>query len=347
MKLNIGGLMPRLPLIQGGMGVGISLSGLAGAVAAAGGIGMISTAQIGFTEPEFDAHPLETNLRMVGEQIRRARKKAAGGILGVNIMVATQNYARYVQEAVKAGIDLIISGAGLPLALPSLTKGSGVRLVPIVSSAKAAGVILRMWDKKDGTVPDALVMEGPLAGGHLGFKEAELNPPDMENFCREIVKTKELLKAYEDKYSRQIPIIAAGGIADRDGVKQMEDLGADGIQAATRFVTTEECDAHENYKKAYIDCAKEDIVIVKSPVGMPGRAIRNPFIERIEREPERITRCHGCIISCNPKNSPYCITDALVRAARGDVDNGLLFCGANAYRENRIRTVREVIADYF
>lgn len=345
--LIIGNLTAKLPIIQGGMGVGISLSSLAGAVAAEGGIGVISTAQIGFTEPDFDRNPLEANLRMIGEHIKKARKIAPSGILGVNIMVATQNYARYVKEAIKNGIDLVISGAGLPTELPEIAKGSNTKLVPIVSSLKAASVIFKMWDKKNNVAPDAIIIEGPKAGGHLGFQPEQLENIDEAAYETEIKNIIELTKDYGNKYGKNIPVIVAGGIQNKQDMEHYFEMGADGIQVATKFVTTKECDADIRYKQAYIDSKKEDIIIVKSPVGMPGRAIKNAFMEKVIKGRIPVKRCHSCIKTCNPAETPYCITEALANAAKGNVEEALLFCGANAYQETEIRTVKDVLADYF
>ncbi len=345
--LNIGNLTVKLPIIQGGMGVGISLSSLAGAVSAQGGIGVISTAQIGFTEPDFNRNPLEANLRMIGEHIKRARKLAPEGILGVNIMVATQHYARYVKEAIKNGIDIIISGAGLPIELPEIAKGTQTKLIPIISSVKAASIILKMWDKKNNVTPDAIIIEGPKAGGHLGFKPEQLEHIDPVAYDEEIKNIIELTKSYGVKYGKEIPVIVAGGIQNKQEMEHYLALGADGIQVATKFVTTEECDADIKYKQAYLNCKEEDIIIVKSPVGMPGRAIKNAFTERAHLARIPVKRCYNCIKNCNPAETPYCITDALENAARGNLDEALLFCGANAFMEDKIRTVKDVLADYF
>jgi NAD(P)H-dependent flavin oxidoreductase YrpB (nitropropane dioxygenase family) len=262
-------------------------------------------------------------------------------------MVATQNYASYVKEAIKNGIDLIISGAGLPTELPSIAKESHAKLIPIVSSLKAANVIFKMWDKKDNTAPDAIIIEGPKAGGHLGFKPEELEDISSPDYDKEIKKIIELTKDYEVKYKKKIPVIVAGGIENKADMEHYLSLGADGIQVATKFVTTKECDADIKYKEAYINCKEEDIIIVKSPVGMPGRAIRNKFMERAALGRIPVRKCHNCIIPCNPATTPYCITDALTNAAKGNLDEALLFCGANAYKETRIRTVKEVLDDYF
>jgi NAD(P)H-dependent flavin oxidoreductase YrpB (nitropropane dioxygenase family) len=345
--LKIGNLTAKLPIIQGGMGVGISLSSLAGAVSAQGGIGVISTAQIGFTEPDFIRNPLEANLRMIGEHIKRARKIAPDGILGVNIMVATHNYAKYVTEAIKNGIDIVISGAGLPTELPVIAKGSKVKLIPIISSLKAANIILKLWDKKNNIVPDAIIIEGPKAGGHLGFKPEQLESIDTEAFDQEVKQIIEFKKSYEKKYDKEIPVIVAGGIQDKKDMEHYLSMGADGIQVATKFVTTQECDADINYKMAYINSKKDDIIIVKSPVGMPGRAIKNEFTEKAANGRIPVNHCYNCINGCNPVETPYCITKALENAARGNIKDALLFCGANAYLEEKIRTVKDVLSDYF
>ena len=286
--LKIGELTARIPVIQGGMGVGISLSGLAGSVAACGGVGVISTAQIGYRDPEFEKDPIKTNLRVIGEEIQKAREIAKGGILGVNIMVATKQYAEYVKAAVKAGIDLIISGAGLPMELPKLVAGSKTKIAPIVSTVKAARVICRFWDHHYQRMPDLVVIEGPKAGGHLGFSRKQLEEFTPVTYDQEIRGILAEVKKYADKYGKEIPVVVAGGIFTREDMLHAMELGADGVQMGTRFVTTWECDASEAYKQTYLHAKKEDIVIVDSPVGMPGRAIRNRFLEEKESRRELI-----------------------------------------------------------
>lgn len=360
--LVIRDLKAKIPIIQGGMGVGVSLSSLAGAVAAEGGVGIISTAQIGYDEPDWDKNPIEANLRAIERHIKMARKKALNGIIGVNIMVATRFYERYVKTAVKNGIDLIISGAGIPVELPAYVEGSNTKIAPIVSSAKSAMVILKMWDRKYSRCPDLVVIEGPLAGGHLGFQVESvqkvqnldsqneyINSETFTSYNEEIKKIMEIVKSYSEKYQYHIPVVIAGGIHTFDDVKHALEMGADGVQVATRFVTTKECDASLQYKMAYIQASHKDITIVKSPVGMPGRAILNSFIEKCDAGSKeyKSKKCHQCIEKCNPAQTPYCITTALVNAVKGDVDNGLIFCGAKAHRLKKIETVREVIKDLF
>lgn len=344
--LVIGDLIAKNPIVQGGMGVGISLGSLAGAVAREGGIGVISTAQIGFMEDDFEQNTLEANMRAIRKHIARARQGARNGILGVNIMVATKNYSRYVKEAIEAGIDLVISGAGLPLELPGLAKGSKTKLVPIVSSLKATQIIFKMWLKKDNVLPDAVIVEGPEAGGHLGFKAEELEEMKASDYDEEIRKIVKLVRDYSLQYNKNIPIITAGGISCKEEFLHQFALGADGVQISTKFVTTAECDAHENFKKAYLDCTKEDIIIVKSPVGMPGRAIKNEFTERVKSQRVPAVKCRGCIIPCKPESTRYCISDALINAAKGHMESALIFCGAKAYNESEIKSVREVIDEF-
>lgn len=365
--LKIGNLVAKHPVIQGGMGVGVSLSSLAGAVAKAGGIGIISTAQIGFKDQDFGKNPMAANLRAIHSELKKAREKAPQGILGFNIMVATKEYASYVKEAVKAGADVIISGAGLPIDMPKFVaeaenenggsekKERRTMIAPIVSSVKSALVICRMWDRKYHTAPDFVVVEGPCAGGHLGFSREQLtelgadtdhvaetfDEPAYDKEVRGIIET---VKSFAEKYKKHIPVITAGGIFDHKDVLHQFTLGAEGIQAATRFVTTEECDADIAYKEAYINAKEEDIVIVKSPVGMPGRAIKNKFLERVAQGPVKVERCFRCLEHCNPAETPYCITKALINAAEGKIDEALLFCGSNAYRCEKIETVPEVMA---
>lgn len=336
----------EIPVFQGGMGIGVSLGGLAGAVAAAGGAGTISTAQIGFREPDFAEHPLQANLRAIGKELEKARQIAGGrGLIGVNIMTVTKQYGEYVREAVRQGADFIASGAGLPMDLPAFTKGSTVKKIPIVSSRKAADIICRRWMKRDGVLPDAVIIEGPKAGGHLGFTAEEAINESSAEYEEEVKRIITFLREFGAAYKHRIPIITAGGFCASQDWNHQKELGADAIQVATRFVVTEECDADVRFKQAYINCKKEDIVIIKSPVGMPGRAIRNRFIQETEQKRIPPERCYQCISVCRPSQTPYCITQALIRAVTGDTENGLVFCGANAWREERITTVREVIKE--
>jgi len=342
-NLCLGDLTARLPIIQGGMGVGISLSGLASAVANEGGIGVIATAVIGMNEPDFSRNFLEANIRALRKEIRKARELSKG-ILGVNIMVALTNFADLVKTAIEEGIDIIFSGAGLPLNLPQFLNGTiKTNLVPIVSSARATGIILKKWSEKYNRLPDAIVVEGPLAGGHLGFKEEMIGDPEysLEKLVPEVIQ---IVKPYEEKYKKSIPVIAAGGIYTGADIYRFFQLGASGVQMATRFVTTYECDASEKFKQTYVDSRKEDIVIIKSPVGMPGRAIKNTFLDEVSQGKRKPFNCpYHCLKTCDYKNTPYCISLALVNAKKGNLSHGFAFAGENAYRAKGIISVKELI----
>lgn len=343
--LKIDNLEVKIPVIQGGMGVGISRSSLAGAVAAAGGVGMISAAQIGYDEPDYEDNPLGANLRAVKKQIQQAEQLAQGGVFGINIMVATKYYEDYVKAAVDAGVQLIVSGAGLPVTLPHLVEGSDTKIAPIVSSEKSAQVILKMWDRKYSRMPDLVVIEGPQAGGHLGFSPEDLSHIEDLNYDEQVRGILKIVNEYGAKYEKKIPVVLAGGIFDSADVAHAMSLGVDGVQVATRFITTKECDASQAYKDEFIKAKQEDIMIVKSPVGMPGRAIRNKFIIQSEENNHPIGKCYQCIKACKAPNIPYCISKALIQAVKGDVDNGLLFCGAKAYQCYKMETVKEIMDD--
>lgn len=342
--LKIGELTAPFPVIQGGMGVGISLSHLAGTVAACGGVGILSAAQIGFREEGFEKDPIGTNLKAIKKEICKARKIANGGIIGINIMVTTQRYEEYVKAAVESGVDLIISGAGLPVDLPELVEGSKTKIAPIVSTVKSAKVICKMWDRHYRRVPDLVVIEGPKAGGHLGFSRKQLEIFTPEVYDQEIRQIIELVKEYEKKYQKRIPVVVAGGIFDREDFLHALELGADGVQMGTRFVTTYECDAAEEYKKVYINVSKENIVLVDSPVGMVGRAVGNTFA-LAEGKKEPVKKCYQCIKTCNPGDTPYCITNALVKAAKGETENALVFCGENAWKCDKIEHVGDILRE--
>lgn len=325
------------------MGVGISLSGLAAAVANEGGIGVIATAGIGIHEPDAHKAFLEVNLQALRDEIRRARSMTKG-ILGVNIMVVLTDYAKMVAAAVEEKIDVIFSGAGLPLHLPALVPpDSPTLLVPIVSSARAAGLLIRKWINSYKRAPDAIVIEGPKAGGHLGFSMEQLDDPEyaLEKLVPQVLQE---TRAAEIKHGVRIPVIAAGGIYTGADIADMMALGADAVQMATRFVTTEECDADDAFKQAYIDAKPEDIEIIQSPVGLPGRAIRNRFVEEVRDGLRKPFRCiYHCITTCKMNEAPYCIAMALASAKQGKLRHGFAFAGANAVRATEITTVKKVM----
>lgn len=342
MELKIGNLIAKIPIIQGGMGVGVSLSNLAGNVAKYGAIGVISAAHPGYLENDFEINTLQANLRALKKHIKKAKQISNNGIIGVNIMVAMKNYKELVQASIEGGADLIISGAGLPLKLPQYTQNSEIKILPIVSSSKAAKLILSYWKKHYNKIADGIIIEGPEAGGHLGFKDNNIEN-DINEFETNVNNILETIKEFEKEYNKKIPVIVAGGVFDSDDIKKYIKLGANGVQIGSRFVATFECDANIKFKEAYLNCHKNDIKIVKSPVGMPGRSISNKFLNKINNDNNKITKCYNCLIPCNPYTTPYCISEALINAARGDIDNGLIFCGSNAYKINKIISVKELL----
>ena len=342
MELKIGNLIAKLPIIQGGMGVGVSLSNLAGNVAKYGAIGVISAAHPGYLENDFEKNTLQANLRALKNHIRKAKDISNNGIIGVNIMVAMKNYKELVEASIEGGADLIISGAGLPLKLPEYTKNSEIKILPIVSSSKATKLILSYWKKHYNRIADGIIVEGPEAGGHLGFKADTLDN-DIIKFDDNVKDIIETVKQLEFEYKKEIPVIGAGGVFDSNDIKKYMELGAKGVQIGSRFVATYECDVDMKFKEAYLNCNKSDIKIVKSPVGMPGRAINNEFLRKINNETNKISKCYNCLVPCNPSTTPYCISEALINAARGDINNGLIFCGANAYRINKIMSVKDLL----
>jgi len=324
------------------MGVGISLSGLAAAVANAGGIGVIAAAGIGLLEPDGFKDFLGANIRALKREIRKARALTKG-VLGVNIMVALSNFADMVRTAIEEKIDIIFSGAGLPMNLPEYLHGSTTKLVPIVSSGRAAALLARRWLERYNYLPDAFVVEGPMAGGHLGFKAEQLEDPAfaLENIVPEVIQA---VRPFEEKTGRKIPVIAGGGIYTGADIRKFIEMGASGVQMATRFVATNECDASIKFKNAYIEASKEDLRIIKSPVGMPGRAIDNKFLDDVEQGKKKPFTCpYHCIITCDIEKAPYCISLALLNAQKGNLENGFAFAGANAWRIENIVPVQDLM----
>lgn len=349
MAVTLRGRRLTVPILQGGMGVGISLDRLAGAVAACGGMGTISTALCGYREPDFPQDPDKANLRALARQIRQAKALSGGrGMVAVNAMVATTQFAASVRTALKAGVDAVVCGAGLPKDLPAIAAEvpeSTAALAPIVSGGRAAALICKLWERHYRRLPDFVVLEGPLAGGHLGFSPEEAReaqagrPKSLSGLLREVL---EALAPFRAK--QEIPVFVAGGVRDGRELRRYMDEGAAGAQFATRFIATEECDASAGYKQALLSARAEDITIVQSPVGMPGRALRSPLIRRVEAGTEPPPdHCVNCLVPCKRRQAPYCISQALIAAAKGDWENGLFFCGANAGEVTELTTVEEQI----
>ncbi len=343
--LHIGNLDIRFPVIQGGMGIGVSLSGLAAAVARAGGVGVIATAGIGWDEPDYTTRPFDANQRALRRHIRQARQNAPDGIIGVNIMVALTDYDSLVSTSAEEGVDIIFSGAGLPLSLPEHIKPeTGPKLVPIVSSGRAAQIICKKWLSRYKRLPDAFVVEGPMAGGHLGFKPEQVENEDfvLEKLLVEVI---DATSSFKTPAGNPLPIIAAGGVYTGADIRRMLDLGAAGCQMGTRFVATEECDAAPEFKQRYVESKRGDMTVMHSPLGLPGRAIRNIFLDNAQADQRRPETCaYHCMKGCNYNEISFCISEALIQAKKGNVNEGLLFAGANAWRVENIITVEQLVA---
>ena len=346
-ELKIGHLRARTPIIQGGMGVGISLSGLASAVANEGGIGIIAAVGIGMNGGKISGDYHEANAEALRQEIRTARSKT-NGLIGVNVMIALTDANRLLEVSVEEEVDVAIMGAGLPLKLPNTIVEKGLknihtRFIPIVSSGRAAELIFNHWAKKYSHIPDAVIVEGPLAGGHLGFKTGELTQASntLENLVSDVISA---VRPFEQQFHQPIPVIAAGGIYTGSDIHKFLQLGATGVQMATRFVTTHECDADMGFKEMYLKCRESDLRIIESPVGLPGRAINNPFLESVSAGEKKPFKCPWkCLRTCNFEKVPYCIAKALIFAQKGKFDYGFAFAGANAWRADKISSVHEVM----
>ena len=339
----------EIPLIQGGMGVGVSLSGLAGAVAKTGAMGCISTADCGYREEDFRRAPEEANLRALRKEIQRAKLLSEGkGMIVINAMVATRQWEDAIKVAVEEGIDAVISGAGLPLSLPELVPEGTALIAPIVSSGRAAKVLLKTWSQKYQRTADFVVLEGPLAGGHLGFKAAEVEEATAKPLEELIPEVLSVLQIFEEEFGREIPLFAAGGIWTREDIVRMQEAGAYGVQMATRFIGTRECDASTAYKEYLISKKENDLEIIHSPVGMPGRAVKSPMLEKLGLSGRIAPKhCSRCIHGCDPGTVKYCITHALISAVEGNVEEGLFFSGANVEKLQEIVSVKEVVDELF
>jgi nitronate monooxygenase len=344
--LEIGPLKVDIPIIQGGMGVGVSRSGLASAVARAKGIGVIASVGLGALTKGLQRNFVSANPEVLREEVRRARAASEGGVIGVNVMGAVSDHARLIETAVDSGADLLFLGAGLPKLPPAVAQKLNdipTRFVVIVSSLRAMQVIFQFWSRRYSAVPDAVVVEGPMAGGHLGFRKEELFDPDhaLEALLPPIIAEAAL---QGELHGKTIPVIAAGGIFTGSDIYRMFELGASGVQMGTRFAATVESDASEAFKQAYVNSSREDIVIIDSPVGMPGRALRNRFTDDAALGRKMPFSCpFKCLTHCRPEEAPYCIASALVNAMQGNLAHGFAFAGANAWRVDRILRVSELM----
>lgn len=337
--LKIGNLEIDPPIIQGGMGVRVSRAGLAYAVANTGCAGVIASVGLGPFEDLPGSEFVKVNEEALRSEIREA-KSHTSGIIGVNILVALSNYENLVQAAIDEDVDLIISGAGLPLNLPEYLNGKDIKLIPVVSSGRTFKIICKRWKNRFNTVPDAVIVEGVKAGGHLGYSYDNVNEetgPTLEETLKEVIEV-------VDCFAPGIPVIAAGGIFDGEDIAHFLQLGASGVQMATRFVCTDECDAHDNFKQAYLDAGIDDLRIINSPVGLPGRVINNDFVEKIKAGQTIPFTCnYRCLKTCEPKKAPYCIAKVLANAAQGKLDESFAFAGSNAYRCEEIIPVSVLV----
>jgi len=339
----MGDLEIKVPLIQGGMGVRVSMAPLASAVANRGGAGTIASVGLAYGADETTTTFVKGSNEALQQEIRKA-KRLTSGVIGVNIMVALSNYEDLVRVAVEEKTDFIVSGAGLPLSLPELTNGSSVKLVPIVSSARAADIILKTWKRRYSRMPDAIVVEGPMAGGHLGFRLEDLKTKSAHTLEDLVADVLRAVEGYETGPGKRIPVIAAGGIFDGRDIARFLLLGAQGVQMATRFVATFECSVPDAFKKMYIEAKEEDVVIIDSPVGMPGRTIMTDFVRKVAAGEKMAFTCsYKCLRSCDPKTVPYCIARALCDAADGNIDNAVVFAGSNVSRVKDIVSVKELM----
>lgn len=346
--MKIGTKELKIPIIQGGMGIGVSLGNLAGHVAKCGGLGLISSVNAGYKEPHFKADPRGANFFALKKEILKAKTIADGnGLVGVNIMCAVSNYGETCRLAVEAGADVIVSGAGLPLKLPEYVVGTDTLIAPIVSGGKAASLLCRNYSKKYGRLPDFFILEGHMAGGHLGFAYEELisgSAKCNEDLLKEVLQA---VKPYEEEAGHPIPVFVAGGVFDGKDMARFMKLGAAGVQIGTRFIATKECDAHENFKRMMVDAKAEDVRIIASPVGMPARALDSQLIQRLEKGEKFLARgCSSCLTGCKKgDNIPYCISRALIEAVEGNTEDGLFFCGENVHRIDKIMTVEELMRE--
>jgi len=341
--LLIGDLKIKVPIIQAGMGVKVSTAALASAVAICGGAGTIASVGLASGDADASTDYVGSSNRTFQKEIRQSKAQTKE-VVGVNIMVALNNYEEMVRTAVKEDVDFIISGAGLPLSLPEYTKGSSVKLIPVVSSARSAEVILKTWKRRYKRLPDAIVVEGPMAGGHLGFKAEDLIAETTDSLETIVTEVLAMIEKYREGEGAEIPVIAAGGIFDGKDIARFFKLGAKGVQMGTRFVATDECPVTDAFKNLYVSTKKEDVIIIKSPVGMPGRAIRTKFIDRVMQNEKFPFKCdYQCLRSCDVKNTPYCIALAMCNATLGNLDEAVVFAGANVFRVKEIVSVEHLM----
>jgi nitronate monooxygenase len=336
-KLKIRNLESKYPIIQAGMGVRVGNSTLSSETIKLGGFGTIASVGLGDIEKSKTDFVEESN-RVLVEEIHRARRVSQNcGPLGINVMVALSNYEATIRAAVKEGIDFIISGAGLPIVLPEYVGDADIALIPVISSGRALKVVLAAWKRKYNRAPDAVIVEGPLCGGHLGFSMALLEEPDTCSLEILYKDVKDLL----DEYEYDIPIIAAGEVSSREDVEACLEIGYNGVQIGTYFIATMEAGMDVESKRVFVDAKPEDVVLIKSPVGLPVRVLKTPLVERVlAGKREKFACPYRCLRTCDPRKVPFCIAKALLSTWSGDVDNGLYMTGCNVDAITRIQPLK-------
>ena len=336
LPLKIGDLEIEMPVIQAGMGVQVAKSELAAAVARAGGVGCISSVGLGTIEASLKDY-LADSRENLAKEIRNARRLANGGVIGVNIMVALANYDDMVDVCVKEKVDIIVSGAGLPINLPELTKGSGIKLIPVISSGRAMKVILKSWDRRYKTMPDAVIIEGPQCGGHMAFTREQVLHPETAPIQKILNDVKEILAPYEKEYNKKIPLIGAENIVTPEDVLKKLEMGFDGVHIGTRFICTEESGIDRKSKEVYVNAKDEDIVVLHSPLGLPVKVLKTPLVEKLLNGEKIPFGCQfRCLRACEATEAKFCIADALVKTLYGETDEGLFMVGSGIGRINDI-----------
>jgi nitronate monooxygenase len=352
-SLKIGKHVIDIPIIQGGMGVGISWDKLAGAVSKNGGLGVVSAVGTGYYE---DKKYSKKNIQdrphsadnfyskdALTTIIQNSKKICDNRPVAVNILYACNNYGQMVEDSIEAGADIIITGAGLPINMPQFTKANpDVALVPIISSNRALKVICKKWQKLYNKLPDAVILEGPLSGGHQGFTYEQCFQKEfqLENILPAVLE--------EAKVWGDIPVIVAGGIWDKNDIDKFMAMGASGVQMATRFIATHECDASDVVKQVLIDSTEDNIKLIKSPVGYPARGIQTNLLDLVDKkEAPKVSCISNCVAPCNQGEEAravgYCIADRLSDAYLGNKELGLFFTGSNGYKVNEIISVEELM----